>query len=386
MAIVNTHYGFCAKGGAAIKFTYTGEYNVRDDGVVELLTSGTIVFLEPKVIDVFMVGGGAGGGSGRYNNNRGLGGGGGGYTRTCRKIAVQPNNAYAVTVGAGGNATKSGSSPTDGGSTAFNEFTVQGGKGLSYTTSTATTSGKGSNGGSGGGGGVYSNSGYGAGGSDGNTGETGYPTDTAGGIGQIFTTREFGEPTGKLYAGGGGGGRYMNAQSPVISAGGAGGGGTGGFANSGATITQAPSAGVANTGGGGGGGATTTASGVQGASGGSGIVCFRDAQELPALAGTWVLNKRLYPSQTGAAINESIKFTAVTPNGNFTGAKISVGYTATSTVGFYLNQSTTFAVYQFSNNKWTDSTREISQITFPAGANASDEFRAWLASNATKQS
>ena len=63
MAIVNTHYGFCAKGGAAIKFTYTGEYNVRDDGVVELLTSGTIVFLEPKVIDLFMVGGGGKGGS-----------------------------------------------------------------------------------------------------------------------------------------------------------------------------------------------------------------------------------------------------------------------------------------------------------------------------------
>lgn len=107
--------------------------------------------------------------------------------------------------------------------------------------------------------------------------------------------------------------------------------------------------------------------------------------QLPELAGTWVLNERLYPSQTGAAINESINFTAVTPNGNFTGAKIGVGYTATSTVGFYLNQSTTFAVYQFSKNQWTDSTRAISQITFPAGATASDEFRAWLASNATKQ-
>ena len=98
-----------------------------------------------------------------------------------------------------------------------------------------------------------------------------------------------------------------------------------------------------------------------------------------------MLNKRLYPSQTGEAINENINFTAVTPNGNFTGVKIAVGYTATSTAGFYQNQSTTFAVYQFSNNKWTDSTRAISQITFPAGATASDEFRAWLASNATKQ-
>ena len=113
---------------------------------------------------------------------------------------------------------------------------------------------------------------------------------------------------------------------------------------------------------------------------------FCAAQGLPELAGTWVLNKRLYPSQTGEAINENIKFTAVTPNGNFTGVKIAVGYTDTSTAGFYLNQSTTFAVYQFSNNKWTDSTRAISQITFPAGATASDQFRAWLANNATKQS
>lgn len=106
---------------------------------------------------------------------------------------------------------------------------------------------------------------------------------------------------------------------------------------------------------------------------------------IPTLEGTWVLNKRLYPSQTGEAINENINFTAVTPNGNFTGVKIGVGYTATSTAGFYLNQSTTFATYQFSNNQWGDSARAISQITFPAGATASDEFRAWLASNATKQ-
>lgn len=379
MAIVNTHYGFCAKGGAVPKFTYTGEYNVRDDGVVELLTSGNIVFLEPKVIDLFMVGGGAGGGSGRYNNNRGLGGGGGGYTRTCRKITVQPNNAYAVTIGAGGNATQSGSSATDGGSTAFNEFIVQGGKGLSYQTSTANTTGKGGDGGSGGGGGVYSNSAYGAGGSDGNTGETGYPTDTAGGIGQLFTTSEFGEPTGKLYAGGGGGGRYMEAQSPVISAGGAGGGGTGGFANSGAAITQAPSAGGANTGGGGGGGATTTASGVQGASGGSGIVCFRDALELPELAGTWVLNERLY-----APVNSIPKFQLNYQAGD--GAKYyNFKDIAVTTAQFYgtrgngdYNQ-----FYQFSSNVWS---YKYKYFTFPEGATAPDEFRTWLASNAIKQS
>ena len=62
MAIVNTHYGFCAKGGSALNFTYTGKYNVREDGVVELLTSGTLIFLSPAVIDRFMVGGGGAGG------------------------------------------------------------------------------------------------------------------------------------------------------------------------------------------------------------------------------------------------------------------------------------------------------------------------------------
>lgn len=387
MAIVNTHYGFCAKG-AAVKFTYTGEYNMRDDGVVELLTSGTIVFLEPTVIDVFMVGGGGGGTSvdrQPYSNYQAAGGGGGGgYTRTLRRISVSANVQIPVTVGAGG---QSGAS---GGETAFNtDYAVNGGLSKGFYTGQGAFPG--ADGSSGGGGGTISNSDGGTGGSDGGNGESGYPTSVLGGNGQGFTTREFGEATGKLYAGGGAGGRFMNGNAPKISIGGSGGGGNGAWISWNPAKSQAPAAGTANTGGGGGGGAATntpdtTAVSQHGASGGSGIVCFRAAAELPELAGTWVLNERLYPSQTGAAINESIKFTAVTPNGNFTGAKIAVGYTATSTAGFYQNQSTTFAVYQFSKNQWTDSTRAISQITFPAGATASEEFRAWLASNATKQS
>lgn len=50
----------CAGGKPQLKFTYTGDYVVRDDGVVELLTSGTLVFLDPAVIDIFCVGGGGG--------------------------------------------------------------------------------------------------------------------------------------------------------------------------------------------------------------------------------------------------------------------------------------------------------------------------------------
>lgn len=52
----------CAGGKPKLKFTYTGDYVVRDDGVVELHSSGALVFLKPAVIDVFMVGGGGMGG------------------------------------------------------------------------------------------------------------------------------------------------------------------------------------------------------------------------------------------------------------------------------------------------------------------------------------
>ena len=69
----------CAGGKPKLKFTYTGDYVVRKDGVVELHSSGTLVFLEPKVIDLFLVGGGGAGGSGVSGGViSGFGGGGGG--------------------------------------------------------------------------------------------------------------------------------------------------------------------------------------------------------------------------------------------------------------------------------------------------------------------
>lgn len=277
MAIVNTHYGFCAKGGA-LNFTYTGEYNVRDDGVVELLTSGTLVFLDPAVIDIFCVGGGGGGASPRtgISTAGGFGGGGGGYTVTARRHSV--SGSYIVTIGAGGAAMN------DGEVTSFGtELSAPGGK--SHQSSESHNQRlAGSNGGSGGGGGVSYNSDYGTGGSDGSNGEpgtgsTGSTGGVPGGTGQGMTTREFGESSGKLYAGGGGGGRYINTSSPVISMGGPGGGGSGAWHGSLNAQSQAATAGVANTGGGGGGGAQNPNSvSKSGASGGSGIVCFRRAQ------------------------------------------------------------------------------------------------------------
>ena len=187
-------------GAAAPKFTYTGQYNVRDDGVVELLTSGTIVFLEPKVIDVFMVGGGGSGYSLVPNSSSaspgGLGGGGGGYTRTIKRLEVQKMTNIPIIIGDGGIApTKFTAAP--GGYTSWGDLSVSGG-----LSKGGTSLRNGRNGGSGGGAGAASTSTLGTGGSDGNSGTASSGT---GGSGQGSTTREFGEPNGKLYAGGGGG-------------------------------------------------------------------------------------------------------------------------------------------------------------------------------------
>ena len=370
----------CAGGKPKLKFTYTGDYVVRNDGVVELLTSGTIVFLEPKVIDVFMVGGGGKGGRCVMTNSPSYytarGGGGGGYTRTLKRLAVQ--GSYEINIGAGSTAAS-----VDGGSTAWgNAYTVLGGKSASEAPSAPTAAGPGMAGGSGGGGAVISNSDYGTGGSDGNNGEQGYFGTVAGGTGQGFTTREFGEATGKLYAGGGGGGRYMSAQTPVVSMGGPGGGGTGGWAGSSSGQLQAPSAGGANTGGGGGGAAANYSGGMQGGSGGSGIVCFREAQELPELVGTWVLNARLYAPENDVYFNnQDFKIGDASNPNRGTGRNLS----CTTSKIWYTSYPSGYdvTVYTFSSNSWGSD--KLNYFTFPAGATASDEFRAWLASNATKQ-
>ena len=385
MAIVNTHYGFCAKGGAAMKFTYTGEYNVRDDGVVELLTSGNIVFLEPKVIDVFMVGGG---GAGKFRQGDSTdvgGGGGGGYTKTVRQMSVDANVSIPVTIGAGG-VRSADYNDIPGGTTSMGNHEVGGGYGggMLQSTSGPAKPRVGGLGGSGGGGGVKSNRDYGAGGSDGENGEYGYPTSTHGGNGQGFTTREFGEATGKLYAGGGGGGRYMSSDTPIISMGGAGGGGAGAWAGATGQGSQGPAAGVANTGGGGGGGVNGSTVWF-GATGGSGIVCFRDAQELPELAGTWVLNERLYkpefgPSAIGKQTSQIVTFTAGSET--FT-SFVFFWPSANDNNMYYQNSAKTIGVYNFVSNKYIGTPPKT--ITFPAGATASNEFRVWLASNATKQ-
>lgn len=366
----------CAGGKPKLKFTYTGDYVVRKDGVVELLTSGTLVFLEPMVIDVFCVGGGGGGGwnpQSTEDASSGISYGGGGGGRTARMLKQSVSGNYQITIGDGG------PRGTDGGATSFgNLLTATGGNGAP-STRLSTTSGGGGAGGSGGGGGIVNVSTGGEGGTDGGNGIAGYPaTSHQGGAGQGGTTREFGEPTGKLYAGGGGGGRTMISQTPIVSIGGAGGGGSGGWVNPSnwRELYQAAAAGVANTGGGGGGGYQISQTVMRpGASGGSGICCFRDAAPLPELAGTWVLNNRLY----APAVTQVISGTIATAQGN--APLFSIQYT-NNKLHFYINQVTIYSTYDFSTTQWAN---KVNTITFPAGATASDEFRAWLASNATKQ-
>lgn len=365
----------CAGGKPKMKFTYTGDYVVRKDGVVELLTSGTIVFLEPKVIDLFMVGGGGGGGdfTGSASGSA-LGGGGGGYTRTVRRVNVNANTNIPVTVGVGGAVN------SDGGSTAFGaEYTVNGGKTAVRYSSSHTTHLKGGFGGSGGGGAVISNSDYGAGGYDGNDGEVGYGlSNIYGGTGQHTTTKEFGETAGKLYAGGGGGGRYIAGSTFVISPGGSGGGGSGACGHG--SDAQAAAAGVANTGGGGG-GAAASYNGVKGTggSGGSGIVCFRESVELPELAGTWKFNARIYPPENPFDISSNYVIAAKAPSAGS-------GYDRIYIVNNKLMGKATAGVamsfYDFSTNTPAS---VFGYFRTDSVQNFTDEFRAWLASNATKQ-
>ena len=235
-------------------YTYTGSHQLIDDGNfnwrLKLLTSGTLTFshlgsAESRGAQAFLVGGG---GAGAHHS-----GGGGGYTHTSR-ASLAVNTAYSVVVGAGG-------TPDAGG--------VQGGTSSAFGLSAAggwapASYGKGGSGGSGGG---NLNS---IGGSDGGNGG-GWDGDTGGngeGRGQGTTTREFGEASGTLYAGGGGGGK-ADSNPPGGAPGGDGGGGHGGW---GAAPT-APAPGTPNTGGGGGG----NYDGTSGA-GGCGIIVVRNSR------------------------------------------------------------------------------------------------------------
>ena len=193
-------------------FNYTGDYTILDDsdsdGIkwrVKFLSSGTFTPLTNMLVDVFLVGGGGGGYSASTDYDYTQGGGGGGYTNTSKSIVLTANEEYSIVIASGGSICSrtqyaySTGRGTDGGtSTAFNQEAL-GGK-LGYT-----NSGRYNIAGNGGSGGGSSDKG----GTDGSNG-TAYQRSSTNpnwyyaGAGQGTTTREFGESTGDLYAGGGG--------------------------------------------------------------------------------------------------------------------------------------------------------------------------------------
>ena len=248
--------------------TYTGQMVTEQDGSnwkLSFLTSGILTFVTANNaedgIDVFCVGGGAGGRT--ADSYHGGAGGGGGYTTTQNNAyAPQNGSTYTVVIGAGGTADGDGSASsfTDGNTT----VTANGGlKGVGATNSAKV----GGAGGSGGGGSSRYDVG-GNGGSNGADGSAGSGSDPgSGGTGQGVTTREFNEPTGTLYSGGGAGGNGRGYTTAYATGGVGGGGGS----------ASGTKDGVPNTGGGGGSGNANTDASVAGL-GGSGIVIIRNAR------------------------------------------------------------------------------------------------------------
>lgn len=254
IVIIRNHASSGTTGG--VSYTYTGDSEFISDGgdnwKIKFLTSGTLTFSSlgtaSSGIDLFLVGGGSAEG-------------GGGYTATHKGLSISTGTSYSIVVGSGGT-----SSSVNGGTSSGFGQSVSGGQGK--------------DGGSGAGGSGYVNDGA-TGGSNGGNGGLGGDNWT-GGTGQGTTTREFGESSGALYAGGGGGGLGSGCKACLpdssgnmtvdkTSVGGRGGDSTAGNGegyNGAASCTN----GKTNTGGGAGLGKRGTAK----CTGGSGVVIIRN--------------------------------------------------------------------------------------------------------------
>lgn len=276
----------------AITYTYSGEheYIVDEDSDtaynwrLKLKSSGVLNITDfgktGQNIDVFCVGGGGSAGVGWYNGYYGKGASGG-FTATEKNVAVKTGVDYTCSIGSGGQANWSTGGTTD----AFSVLSAAGGE---------RTKG-------GSGGGAYGNTQVNNGGSDGGNGD---PQDAANigidhwgspGKGQGTTTREFGESTGTLYAGGGGAGGNGSAQAK----GGSGGGGNGAYSGTNAQ----PTSGAANTGGGGG-GCWINVNASYGGKGGSGIIVIRNARNNSVFITT-------QPQNTTVSENANAIFTVI---------------------------------------------------------------------------
>jgi len=215
--------------------------------------SSTFTVSQALTADILTVGGGS---SGIYGNYAGPGGGGGeAKVSTSQSLSV---TSYAVTVGAGGAATTSGSAWTAGATTSFGSITALGAGQSPYTTAGQSGTGFTANGGVGG----STSSEYSGGGG----GSTANGTAAAGGAG--LTTSFSGVSTS--YGGGGGGGLGTAYTIGVSYGRGTDGGGNG-------ASSAGPGTSGASTRGGGGGGGTQFRGATSGAAGngGSGLVIVR---------------------------------------------------------------------------------------------------------------
>lgn len=299
------------QGAKLPEYTYTGSHQLIDDGNgnwrIKFLTSGTLTLKKAADVDIFCVGGGGAGGSAtlRYTyydwdsgtdktdysqNWCGGGGGGGGKTATLKAQSLAGGTAYSVVVGSGGAPTAYVRYNTYyyGGSGGISRFgSLVSAYGGEYGRHNADVSvdddgdvtisrchpcgGSGGSGGSGYGGDGGSNGGNGGGQNSSSFGRYG--------TGQGTTTREFGEASGALYAGGGGCGVTPEGGASYSARGN---GGSGGGGDGASSANAAGSSGSANTGGGGGGtgGHATLYAANDGkpGSGGSGIVIIRNAR------------------------------------------------------------------------------------------------------------
>lgn len=228
-------------GGALPQFTYDGEYSViLDSGgwKVKFLTSGTLTMKSGANVDVFLVGGGGNGRGytrqqtsdqqgGQYYQTIYGGGGGGGYTVTEKAVTLIANHEYNIVIGQADEASSFEADLSDEAETI--SYTALAGENAS-----PTSGGDGGSGGSGAGiymtylnGSYYAGQREVRGGADGGNGERRISgSGGAPGTGQGTTTREFGEPSGELYASGGGG-YYSIAETPAVIPN-TGNGGTGG--------------------------------------------------------------------------------------------------------------------------------------------------------------
>ena len=283
------------KGGTKEKlptYTYTGEHQMivddenKGDWRIKFFTSGVFTMLSPAKldIDVFLVGGGGAGGGSERNSWGASGGGGGGYTTTVL-ASIGKSIEYSIAVGAGGVGREGYKGPSGSETTAFGD-TAAGGLGGVSCRGNVYTGAPGGNGGSGGGSGHgYDDggtTGTGNGGSDGSDGNYGKDSSTASkGNGQGTTTREFGEPSGELYSGGGGGGACRATQT--AGKGGSGGGGTGAQSGNpdigGLPDNMTGRDATFYGGGGGGSGAGAIRIGATGGSGYQGICIIRNRRE-----------------------------------------------------------------------------------------------------------